>query len=649
VRKVELSVKVFLMNKWKSIFTFLIVVLGVMFFGAFFFSLYVIHQSPLDRLDSVLPSGEAKHEEDQSELEDGSSVLLKDFEAFYLFSLSKTPFSEYFDLLKRSNYIEHRGKEIVFLKNTKLPPLRKNDCSQIYCLQNRVPFKSIPSPFWRGLIGIEDKRFLQHKGVDPYSILRAAIHDIIHMRFEQGGSTLTQQLVKNLYYTNERKLIRKVKEVILSLYIEFNYEKEQILEAYFNEITWGAVQGMRIKGIASASKAYFQKKLSHITEYEAAILISMLKGPSFYNPLRHEERLRKRVDIVFSKLIELGLYSKRMKRWDDKTWGNWIKRLKDFNEGKQLFSIWLVDSKIKTEAGPNSQQLWSFYEKYFFIIRARNVLGKIKKKHPNEDFAIKAIFGDVSSDKINFSFYSKVERKEQKALDAEFHQTGSTLKPLLYGMLIQSKEELEEEVETGELVLKLKSGSWSPSEAHKNLPKKIKYREALQISLNRPLIRKAQEFGWEELEELLITDFVRLKRPLAEYPAQLLGSMELSLSEFFKIYKKFLIRACNDKGVGHILESLSDPNKTTIRNLVGKELGQLLFFGKTGTTNYGHDNWFISFDGKELGLIWVGNEAPRGEKDLQLYGGSTAFKLFRDFTKFRGKRFNDMACPSFVK
>ena len=139
--------------------------------------------------------------------------------------------------------------------------------------------------------------------------------------------------------------------------------------------------------------------------------------------------------------------------------------------------------------------------------------------------------------------------------------------------------------------------------------------------------------------------FPNLNIPLEEYPAQLLGTVEITMEELFNIYRKFIIRDCT-RDQQSVVKILSDPKETTIRRLVGEEFGNLRFFGKTGTSNNGFDNWFVFYEGTRLGVIWVGLEGDRSGKDLKLYGGTTSFKIFKDFYLNSGKRFGEFTCTN---
>ncbi|MCO4794047.1 MAG: transglycosylase domain-containing protein [Bacteriovoracaceae bacterium] len=609
------------------------------------FVLLVIADAPLERLERVSVD-RAKTRSDGSliSFEKGSLVNSSEFEFFINFSGSSKSATRFLLDSKESGDIsplKGRKGQLEIQKDIQVKDLLQNNCDRIYCYQHRINFDKIPSLFWKGLIGIEDYRFLDHFGVDLKSIVRAAVIDIIEMKVVQGGSTLTQQLVKNLFYSNEKKLSRKLKEMIVAIYIESKYPKENILEAYFNEVFWGSLGGMKIKGIYAASLFYFEKRPDEINPYEASILIGLLKGPNFYRPLRHLDRLVKRTNVVFNKLTELNLFPGNPElRWKKQKWESWRDRLKKISAEKWHLNMW---KSLK-----NNQNLLNRYEKFIFIHKASKVMSFIGKRAPNQDMAIKAYIASPNEeDKRFFSFYSKFERSKKTAIEVERHQVGSTLKPVLYSYFLNYDYKIDDLVSTEEIKLDLVSGKWSPREAHKNLPKEVSIGEALAKSYNRPVIRIANEIGFDTLEKDLDPIIPRLQKPLGEYPAQLLGAVELSLTELHKIYKKFIYKECED-GLSvenpNILYLLSDPKQTTIRLAVGSEIGKQRFFGKTGTSNKGFDNWFIFYDGVRLGVIWVGLEGNRDVDQFKLYGSNTSFKIFETFVRDGGRRFGELGC-----
>ena len=194
-------------------------------------------------------------------------------------------------------------------------------------------------------------------------------------------------------------------------------------------------------------------------------------------------------------------------------------------------------------------------------------------------------------------------------------------------------------------VLNLKSGVWSPKDLRKKLPEVLDLEQSLVMSLNGPVIRMASHVGFPWLEKELKSIVPRLKTPLAEYPAQLLGSIGLSLKEIYSIYERYIFSECFDapkkRTSKSVISVLSDPSKGTVRRRLGPFFKNLKYFGKTGTSNKGQDNWYLFYTGEELGVIWVGNEGKITKEDIKLYGGSTSFVLFQDFFRSRGRSFSE--------
>ena len=163
-------------------------------------------------------------------------------------------------------------------------------------------YDEIPGFLVEGLVAMEDTQFFEHKGVNPDAILRAIVKDIQAGAFVEGGSTLTQQLIKNKILSSEKKLARKIKEAILALKIEHELSKEDILERYLNEISYGN----NYFGVKTAANGYFHKELNELTLKEAAILVGLPNAPSYYNPLKHYKRALDRANNVLYRMKSIG-------------------------------------------------------------------------------------------------------------------------------------------------------------------------------------------------------------------------------------------------------------------------------------------------------------------------------------------------------
>ena len=623
--------------KPKVIFKALLLLSFIIILAALAYCVVIIRALPPVFKDSSYSGVKILNEgSDQNSLSSGVAVKKRLLKTYYLWGTSPQSFTIWKKSLLKAGKIEIEKRDIVTKDDILLPELVNNNCGGVYCLQRRISFSNVPGQLWKGLIGIEDYRYLDHKGIDFRSLLRAVWHDIKVMKLEQGGSTLTQQLVKNLYYSNERKFSRKIKEMIVSLYLEWKYSKEEILSTYFNEVEWGSFQGIKIKGIYAASLMYFDKKPSFLTDYEVSILIGLLKGPYYYSPFRHEKRLRQRANVVFGKLKELGLVSGLSPKWNDKNFLDWVNSLKKRSDDVDVYSIWVLSKKpINT------------FSKYVLINEQHKLIDDLKVKYPLADWASKvSVWKKVNDVYVNtYRHYSKVERSEEKAFGSEKHQVGSLLKPIVYGLLIDNGLKLDDMVSSKREVFKLKSGNWSPRESHKTEASEVTYLTALVTSMNNPIVRATKEYGFDKIEKELSKVIPDLHRPLSEYPAQLLGAVEMSVNELGQAYQEFIDKSCSQIKRKPLIDALSDPKRTTIKHRVGKSLGQMRFFGKTGTTNSGFSNWFVGHNGEELFIAWVGVEdVTTVSKKLKVYGSNTSFLLYRNYYENRGQYFSEMAC-----
>lgn len=582
-----------------------------------------------------------------SVFEEKTSVDHDDFKLFYNMSSSDLPFHLWVDENSENQNIIKEKNQITFNKTVTIPPLVTNDCKDVYCFQHIISFEKIPPSVWKGLIGIEDLRFVTHNGIDFKAIIRAFIVDLKEMKMVQGGSTLTQQLIKNIFLSQEKTFLRKLKEWILSIYLENYFTKEEIINAYMNEVFWGAIQGIKIKGIYAASQFYFSKRPEELDDYEASILISLLKGPSYYSPLTNLNKLKERSDLVYEKLSTLNLIAFDVtEKWNLLKWDQYQNNLKNNQTNKLIYSLWMSQDEENT--------LMDSFEKFILMKSALKTLNITKKKYKAEDFAFKIVATDpFCAQDCRYKdqyFYSKYERDKVRAIEFEEHQIGSIIKPIIYSLFYKLGKTPRDLVETKPFSIKLKSGMWSPKDSSKASVPIISLEEALQKSRNIPLIRTAYEIGPDLLEQNLLEYFPKLMLPLKEYPSQLLGTMELNLKNLSEIYKKFINQECLELKKGEklleelILYQLSDPQKTTLSLSVNEKLAQFKFFSKTGTTNNGLDNWFIAYDSKFLYVIWFGLEGNRINKKFNLSGANTSFKIFQDFITNRGKRFIDLTC-----
>jgi penicillin-binding protein 1B len=197
-------------------------------------------------------------------------------------------------------YVEHNVVPSIQLEPqllARIVPDNKED-------RELIVLEQVPAQLIDTLLLIEDRNFYHHKGVSPLGILRALYQNLRAGRTVQGGSTLTQQLVKNMFLTRERTLTRKVQEALMALILEFRYSKDQLLEAYLNEVYLGQNFSNGVYGFGLASRFYFDKNIAALNHQEIALLIAQVKGPSYYNPRRHSERAKERRDLILRLMFE---------------------------------------------------------------------------------------------------------------------------------------------------------------------------------------------------------------------------------------------------------------------------------------------------------------------------------------------------------
>jgi penicillin-binding protein 1B len=581
-------------------------------------------------------------------IEDGSFIKKSDLLNYLTFTKREKSVEDIYSDLEKNEKVEYKKyNKLNIKKKLELPKFIGNDCKRYRCLQYRSKFEEIPSTLWKGLIGIEDNRFLEHDGVDHISIIRAFVADVKAMKLVQGGSTLTMQLAKNLFLTTEKKLERKLREVIYAFYIEYKIPKEEILTAYLNEVFWGVVQGVYIKGFKSASLIYFDKLPEELSDFEASMLIGMLKGPYFYSPISHLERLKNRTSVVFKRLKTLSLVTQKEDAiWSDETWNSWQQKLLKKNKESYLRSIYITSKSKNDFIEP--------FEKFVFYESVKNIQNALKKQTEGLDVAVKFLAIDSSCKDFDcdksFYYYSKLERNLDVAISEERHQVGSVLKPIIYEQFIELGKKLSDKVSTKPITLDLVSGKWTPKDASHVTVDEVELRYAIKKSKNIPLVRIASEIGFDVLEPMLQSYFPHLLTPLSEYPAQILGAIEMSLSELSFSYLKYFNKTCENINNNvytfeeSILYELSKADETTISRVSNQVMKNVLIFGKTGTTNNGLDNWYIAFDGKVFYAVWFGVDSNRKDKRLRLAGATSAYRIFQDFQTNRGKQIYELYC-----
>lgn len=523
----------------------------------------------------------------------------------------------------------------------------------IYPKQNEdrvlMQLKDAPVHLVDALLATEDHNFYQHHGISVRGIFRAVFINLTSGELRQGGSTLTQQLVKNFYLTDERSLKRKLNEAVMALLLETHYSKQEILECYLNEVNLGQNGNRSINGFGLASQFYFGQPISELTVSQVALLVGLVKGPSFYNPWRNPQRALERRNVVLQNLVNEGkLSAAEYERAKTKPLGI----LQQPTAGLSLYPAFLdvVRRQVKQEykeADLSSEGLRIFttldprvqnaanqaFNSQVASLRARNkrladVQGAAVVANP-ESGELLAVVGGYG----NFTGYNR-------ALDAS-RQVGSLLKPAVYLTALASGQyTLATPLDDSKVEVESQSGQiWSPENYDHQDHGMVPFYDALAHSYNQATIRLGMTVGVpaviKTLQQLGVT------ADLPNYPSLLLGTVNLSPLQVLQLYQPFAangfqttpraIREVVDaKGkpltrYGLEVKQVYDPSalylinyamQQTMRQGTGSAAYQrlpssLVMAGKTGTTNDARDAWFAGYTGNYLAVVWVGNDDNR--------------------------------------
>jgi len=533
--------------------------------------------------------------------------------------------------------------------------------------EDRVLVRSgeLPAPLVQTLLAVEDRQFYSHYGINPLAILRALWSNLRAGHVVQGGSTLTQQLVKNFYLSNERRLIRKVNEAVMALTLDLRYKKDQILEAYANEIYLGQDGPRAIHGFGLASHFFFNRELADLDLPRIALLVGMIKGPSYYDPRKHPERARTRRDLVLDTLAEQGLISagqvaqaKRAELGVSARGGRPGGRYPAFMD--------LVRAQLQRdyrEEDLKSEGL-SIFTSLDPLVQAHAEAG-IAKRLPllersrrSDDLEAAAVVASSDNGEIlalvggRRSGYAGFNR----ALDG-VRSIGSLIKPLIYlEALGRPDYTLMTRLQDAPVTLKGGAGKmWRPANYDHRIHGPVPLYQALAHSYNLATVHLGLDLGLPAVVARLRAFGVQ--RPIPEGAALLLGALSLTPLDVAQMYQGiasggFLapLRAVRDvlDATGRPLsryplevKAVADPQAVwlltwalrqvveqgTARGLSSQLPHGLRVAGKTGTTDEYRDSWFAGFTGDKVAVVWVGRDdnLPAG-----LSGAAGAMRVWGD-------------------
>ncbi|WP_077617178.1 transglycosylase domain-containing protein [Bacillus sinesaloumensis] len=551
-------------------------------------------------------------------------------------------------------------KKLVMNSATKLVSKDGQFITKLY-YENRdiVQIKDIPEHVQQAFIAVEDTRFYKHHGIDLQAIGRAVYKDIVAGGKVEGGSTITQQLAKNVFLTNEKTFLRKTKELIIAINLEEEYSKQELLEMYLNQIYFGH----GAYGIQSASKFYFNKNASDLTVEEGALLAAIPKAPSRYSPVLNPEKSIQRRDLVISLMEKRGfLQPEEAVRVQGKTVALDIQEVE--RDPALLTYIDMVFDEAKTRYKLSNEELLRggytiTVPLHMEIQKTAYELFKDKKNFPGVDDNVEGAFvlldNETGGVLASIGGRHYVSRGINRVLVKR--QPGSTIKPLaVYGPALE-----ENEFEPYSMLVdkKLSYGEYEPSNYSGIYKGKISMYDAVIESANAPAVWMLDRLGIDTAKEYLTKTGITI--PDQGLSIALGGLQEgISPIAMAKAYRAFArdgkviephviskIEDRDGKVIGeapkHETEAFSKQTAWYMTRMlegvvdsgtarVGSYSGALA--GKTGTTNLPgvengiKDAWFVGFTPTVVGAIWMGYDSTNSNQYLKS-GSASPTKLFK--------------------
>ncbi|MGQ9660385.1 MAG: penicillin-binding protein 1B [Thermochromatium sp.] len=531
-----------------------------------------------------------------------------------------------------------------------------------------VRYQDLPPLLVKALIAVEDRSFYRHFGVDPKGILRAAISNLQAGTIVEGASTLTQQLVKNFYLNADRTLERKLKEAYMAILLELHYSKEEILEAYANEVYLGQDGSRAIHGFGLASQFFFNLPLDELDAAKTALLVGLVQAPSSLDPRRNPEAARNRRNLVLDLMVRDGVITQAeaeqakraplgIKDGGGRPAGSYpdfmslVRRQlqRDYrdedlrSEGLNIFTTLdpLVQATVEHSLSRKLDELERQYRMKAGSLEAAAVVTSVAQGE------VLAIAGGRQAGYAGFN----------RALDS-VRSLGSLIKPPIYLLALSQPERYTLITSLSDTPVSLPDGNrrWEPKNYDHWVHGSVPLYSALARSLNLATVNLGLSLGVKDVVETLYK--MGAQRQIRVVPSVLLGAVSMSPLEVAQVYQTIAaggyrapLRAIREvvDAQGRPLnryplaiEAVVDPKaaylttwamQRVVTEGTGKWLGDrlpkgLTMAGKTGTTDEKRDSWFAGFSGDKVAVVWVGRDDYR---PMGLTGGAGALRVWGDF------------------
>ena len=533
-----------------------------------------------------------------------------------------------------------------------------------------VRLGDVPPTLRDGLLAVEDHRFYEHSGISFVGIARAAWRNMRSGQVVAGGSTITQQLVKNYYLTPERTIVRKLTEVMMALLLDLHYDKDQILESYINEVYLGQEGPRSIHGFALASRHYFDAPLNQLGVHQQALLIGMIKGPSLYNPARNPQRALERRNVVLAEMAQQGVISEEQAKAAKA-------RPLDLNSKARIRNSFpayldLVRRQLRQEYRDEDLTTLglSIFTPFDPLLQRRietsttSVLDQLNKGGELESASVVTRFdsGEVAAlvggRDIRYAGFNR-------ALDAR-RPAGSLLKPAVYLAALEQPRRYSLASVISDSAVKVAGPGgrvWEPRNFDRKEHGNVLLYQALANSYNLATARLGMDMGLG-----LVVDMLRrlgIEGTIPDVPALTLGAGEYSPMDMAAMYQTIAAGGFRMplRSIREVVDAHGNPLKRypleyertvslqatnlltyALRAVVREGTGQGAYrylpanfdvAGKTGTTNDGRDSWFAGFSGDLLAVTWIGRD-DNGSTGLT--GGSGALRVWAHFMAAASER-----------
>ena len=511
-----------------------------------------------------------------------------------------------------------------------------------------VSIKELPTYLPRAFVAIEDRRFFSHYGVDPIGLLRAAAANVLHRGVSQGGSTLTQQLAKNLFLTQQRTLWRKMQEAVLALWLERKFSKTEILELYLNRVYFGS----GAYGVEAAAQKYFGKHAREVKIAEAAMLAGLVKSPSRLAPSRNPNGAERRAQAVLAAMTEVGFVTETMAK---AALAQPARAVKPAGGSINYVADWIMDV-LDDLVGRVDQDLVveTSIDPVLQAAAEKALVDELALKGQKFDVAQGAVVAVTPEGAVRAMVGGKnyAESQFNRAVAAK-RQPGSAFKPFVYLTALERGLTPDSVREDKPVALK----GWKPENYNHEYHGPVTLTQALSHSLNTVSVRLTLELGPGAVAKTAYRLGIASK--LDANPSLALGTSEVSLLELTCAYAPFanggnaiaphvvervrtragkMLYARAPQPLGRIIE----PRYVAMMNAMMRETlvsgtAQKAQFpgwpaaGKTGTSQDFRDAWFIGYTGRLVTGVWVGNDDSSPTKKAT--GGSLPVDVWSQFMR----------------